>query len=109
MENVVGAGISIDPTDRLSAALRLRRFGAAPLIEDASVLSDPTTVVNLGVYYDLKPVRLGLDVLNLFDSEDADITYFFESQLSGEAAPVSDIHLHPVEPRQVRASLSILF
>lgn len=109
VENVFGAGVTVEPTERLTAALRLRRFGAAPLIEDASVVSEPTTIVNLGLYYDLGPARLGLDVLNLFDSEDADITYFFESQLPGEGAPVSDIHLHPVEPRQIRGSLTLQF
>ena len=109
VENVFAAGVTIDPTDRLTAALRLRHFGEAPLIEDASVFSDPTTIVNLGVYYDLGPARLGLDVLNLFDSRDADITYFFESQLPGEAAPVEDIHLHPVEPRQIRGSIALAF
>ena len=109
IENVFGAGVTVDPTQRLTAALRLRRFGSAPLIEDASVVSEPTTIVNLGIYYDLGALQLGLDVLNLFDSKDADITYFFESQLPGEFAPVSDIHLHPVEPRQVRGSISLHF
>ncbi|MEL7488288.1 MAG: TonB-dependent receptor, partial [Pseudomonadota bacterium] len=109
VENVFGAGVTVDPTERLSATLRLRRFGTAPLIEDASVFSEPTTVVNFGLYYDLGPARLGLDVQNLLDSEDADITYFFESQLPGETTPVPDIHFHPVEPRQVRGSLSLQF
>ncbi len=109
VENVFGAGVTVDPTERLTAALRLRRFGAAPLIEDASVASDPTTIVNLGLYYDVGPARFGLDVLNMFDSEDADITYFFESQLPGEVAPIPDIHLHPVEPRQIRGSVTLQF
>ncbi|MEM9618874.1 MAG: TonB-dependent receptor [Pseudomonadota bacterium] len=109
VENVFGAGVTIDPTERLTATLRLRRLGTAPLIEDASVASEPTTIVNLGLYYDLGPARFGFDILNLLDSEDADITYFFESQLPGEPAPVPDIHLHPVEPRQIRGSLTLQF
>ncbi len=109
VENVFGAGVIVQPTDRLTATMRLRRFGEAPLVEDGTAFSEPTTVVNLGLYYDLGPARLALDVLNLFDSEDADITYFFESQLPGEPAPVADFHLHPVEPRQVRGTLSLRF
>lgn len=109
VENVFGGGATVDILDNLSATMRLRRFGRAPLIEDASVFSEPTTIVNLGFYYDLGPARFSLDILNLFDSEDADITYFFESQLPGEPAPVEDIHLHPVEPRQLRGSLRIAF
>lgn len=109
VENVFGGGATVDILDNLSATMRLRRFGRAPLIEDGSVFSEPTTIVNLGFYYDIGPARLSLDILNLLDSEDADITYFFESQLPGEPAPVEDIHLHPVEPRQVRGSLRFAF
>ncbi len=109
VENVFGGGVSFEPVSDFTATLRLRHFGEAPLVEDGSVFSDPTTLVNLGLYKDIGPVRLGLDILNLLDSEDADITYFFESQLPGEAAPVSDIHFKPVEPRQVRGSLTFRF
>jgi len=94
----------------LSASLRLRHFGAAPLIEDDSVRSDPTTLVNLGAYYARGRIKLGLDVLNLFDAKDADITYFYASRLQGEpAGGVEDRHIHPVEPRQVRASIRFAF
>jgi len=109
VENVFGAGAVVEASEALTATLRLRRFGEAPLIEDGSVFSEPTTVVNLGLYYELGPALLSLDVLNLFDSRDADITYFFESRLPGEPAPVEDIHLHPVEPRQVRGGIRLAF
>ena len=107
VETVFGAGLSIEPVNDLTATFRMRRFGEAPLIEDGSISSEPTTVVNLGLYKDIGAVRLSLDVLNAFDSRDADITYFFESQLPGEVAPISDIHLHPVEPRQFRGAITI--
>jgi len=48
-------------------------------------------------------------LMNVLDSDDRDITYFYESQLPGEAAPVEDIHFHPVEPRSVRVSLQARF
>ena len=38
-----------------------------------------------------------------------DITYYYESQLPGEAAPVADRHFHPVEPRTLRVALSTKF
>ncbi|MEY2756737.1 MAG: TonB-dependent nickel receptor NicT [Pseudomonadota bacterium] len=40
-----------------------------------------------------------LDILNLFDTDDFDMAYFYESQLPGEPAPVEDIHFHPVHPQ----------
>lgn len=50
------------------------------------------------------------NVLNLFESKDNDITYFYASRLPGEPAEgVDDIHFHPVEPRQVRVSLRYNF
>jgi len=79
------------------------------LIEDGSVFSEPTTLVNLSAGYAWQNVTLSVELFNALNSNDAVITYFFESQLPGEAAPVEDIHLHPVQPRQVRASIRYQF
>ena len=35
----------------------------------------------------------------LLDAKDYDMVYFYESQLANEAAPVEDIHFHPVHPQ----------
>lgn len=103
--NVLEAGASLDLPGGFSGSLRLRHFGAAPLIEDDSARSRPTTLVNLGGYYRFGRNRIGVDLLNLFDAKDADITYYYASRLQGEASDgVEDYHLHPVEPRQVRLS-----
>ncbi len=107
-DNVLSGGASVDLKNGFSGSLRLRHFGAAPLIEDDSARSQPTTLVNLGLYYRLGRAKLGVDILNLFDARDNDITYFYTSRLPGEpAAGVDDYHLHPVEPRQVRVSLHL--
>ena len=108
VKTVIGAGglVRLDPW---TFSARLRHFGAAPLIEDGSISSKPTTSVNLSGGYDWQNVRLSLELLNALDADDSDITYFFGSQLSGEAAPVDDIHFHPLEPRQVRLSLRYRF
>ena len=50
------------------------------------------------------------DVLNLLDSNDHDVDYFYASRLSGEPpGGVEDIHYHVFEPRQVRAYVSFSF
>lgn len=108
VENVVGAGV-VTRWRGLTASLRMRHFGSAPLLEDNSRRSDPTTLFNFGATYDWQQLRFGLQVLNLLDSDDADITYFYESRLAGEAAGVEDFNLHPVEPRQIRASVRLSF
>ncbi|WP_324699143.1 TonB-dependent receptor [Novosphingobium aerophilum] len=106
VSEVLSAGAAVELGHGFSGALRLRHFGAAPLIEDNSVRSHPTSLVNLGAYYTRGAVKIGLDVLNLFDARDADISYYYASRLAGEPAEgVEDRHIHPVEPRQVRLSL----
>ena len=108
VDTVFSAGAVFTYED-FTASLRVRHFGDAPLIEDGRAESDATTLVNLGTTYDIGRVQLGLDVYNLFDNDDADITYFYESRLPGESTGVEDIHFHPVEPRQVRASVRFRF
>ncbi|WP_084397263.1 TonB-dependent receptor [Henriciella aquimarina] len=108
VEEVIGGGF-VARFDPWTFSGRLRHFGSAPLIEDGSVESDGTTLVNFGASVDWRQATFGLELLNAFDSDDADITYFFESQLPGETSPVEDIHLHPVEPRQVRVSVRYRF
>ena len=68
-------------------------------------------MVNAQVGYRFLPsLKATVAVLNLFDSIDNDITYFYESRLPGEPAEgVSDFHFHPVEPRAVRLTLAAEF
>jgi hypothetical protein len=92
-----------------SGGLRLRYFGPRALVEDDSQRSRSSTLMNgkLG-YAATKQVRLGVEVLNLFNRKVDDIAYFYASRLPGEpAAGVDDRHFHPAEPRTVRLSLAI--
>jgi outer membrane receptor protein involved in Fe transport len=110
VDNVASMGIAVDHPSGWFGGARFRRFGDAALIEDDSVRSDGTTLVNIEAGYRFgRRYRLSAAVHNVFDSRDNDITYFYESQLPGEAAPVSDIHFHPVEPRTVRVTFSTTF
>lgn len=106
VNEVLSAGMHAELGGGFSGSIRVRHFGSAPLIEDGSVRSRPTTLVNLGAYYARGRLRIGADMLNLFDANDADISYFYASRLPGEpGGGVEDRHIHPVEPRQVRVTL----
>ena len=108
--SVLSAGGSYDFGKGFTSTLRVRHFSSAPLIEDGSRFSQPTTIVNLGGYYTRGRLRLALDLYNLFDAHDADITYFYASRLPGEPAEgIDDYHIHPVEPRQLRGSVRVSF
>jgi len=91
-------------------SLRLRQFSGAPLVEDASVKADGSSLANLALGWQGQRLSLQLDVLNLFDSDDHDIDYFYASRLSGEPAEgVEDTHYHVFEPRQLRLSMGWRF
>ena len=112
VRNTASFGIIVDDYQSTgwSGGLRMRYLGSAPLIEDNSVRTDPTFLVNAQVTKQLTPtVALSLEVLNLLDSRDRDITYYYESRLPGESEAVADIHFHPAEPRSLRARLTATF
>lgn len=110
IEQVVQAGISADLAGGWFGSLRLRYFGKRPLVEDGSVESDGSTVVNLRAGYRTPRWTLKMDVLNLFDSDDHDIDYFYASRLPGEGSDgVEDVHYHVLEPRAFRVYATYLF
>ena len=110
LERVIAAGVTwSSPRRRSSGALRVRHFGAYPLAEDNRTRAASTTIVNADVGMSLyRGVRLQATILNVLDSRAADIQYLYASRLRGEAAGVSDVHLHPIEPRQLRLSLTLM-
>ena len=107
----MSGGASIDNFHRTFASLRLRYFGPRPLIEDNSVRSKATTLLNLeGGYQLARQLRVNLEVFNLANAQVSDIDYYFASRLPGEPlAGVEDIHTHPAVPRTVRVSLVVGF
>jgi hypothetical protein len=108
---IATASATIEDLGPWFGALRFRYFGRRPLIEDNSVTSKPTTLLDLRVGYKFsEQARLWLDILNLFNNTRAhQIDYFYPSQLANETAPVYDVHFKPVEPLSVRFTLSMTF
>jgi hypothetical protein len=89
------------------ASARFRYLGESPLIEDNSVRSAASLLVNAGAGYRMRNFEFRLDVFNLLDSDDDDIAYYYASRLPTEPeSGIEDIHFHPLEPRSVRFSVS---
>ena len=111
IEGVAAIGAAVDLPAGWFGSLRARYFGPRPLIEDNSVRSSSSTLVNGRIGRKIgKSSRLSLDIFNLLDSKVSDIDYFYESRLQGEPADgVADIHTHPAESRAFRISFSRLF
>ncbi len=103
VQRVVAAGISATFPTGWYGSLRARHFGARKLDSFNRIRSEPGTVWNLRASrHTQSSWEFGLDVLNMLDSKDHDIDYFYESRLPGETDPVEDIHFHPLEPRTIR-------
>lgn len=114
IQTTASAGVSW-AHDRWTLGARLRYFGPRPLVEDNSVRSASSFLVNLKLGYRLqKNVRVFVEVLNAFNKKANDIDYYYASLLKGETSPlgangvatgINDHHIHPAEPRTVRAGV----
>jgi hypothetical protein len=105
---IASAGVTFGEGLGWFGSLRVRYFGPRPLIEDNSVRSRPTALLNGRVGYNFENgMSLSLDILNLTNAKADQIAYFYTSRLPGEAADgVADRHVHPVEPTAVRLTLA---
>ena len=84
---------------------RLRTFGPRPLKEDNSVKSRPLCSLNTNVGYRGENWEAALECLNLLDRKDNDIEYFYPR--SGRNDTDAERHIHPVEPRMLRARFTV--
>jgi hypothetical protein len=107
---VMSAGITLGGDLGWFGALRWRYFGPRPLIEDGSVYSGATSLFNARAGYSFESgLKVTLDALNLLNTQADQITYYYQSQLQGESAPVNDTHFHPVEPLAFRLTVAKAF
>ncbi|MFC5511641.1 TonB-dependent receptor [Massilia jejuensis] len=107
VEGVGQLALTADKLGPWSGALRLRYFGPRPLVEDNSVRSSASTTLNGRIGYKAgKDWQLELEAFNLTNRRDSAIDYYYASQLAGEPTARDDIHLHPIEPRSLRLTLT---
>jgi hypothetical protein len=84
IKGVFTGAISAQWPDGLFGSLRLRYVGEAPVLEDNSERSDCSNMVNLALGWSAERCSLKLHALNLLDSNDHDIDYFYASRLPDE-------------------------
>ncbi|MES2303143.1 MAG: TonB-dependent receptor [Pseudomonadota bacterium] len=89
-------------------ALRIRRLGPSPLVEDNSFRDKGSTVVNLRASRKIGRFDVYAEVLNLLDSRDKDIAYYYESFIpTYDSAPVEGRLSRVVEPRSLRVGVKV--
>jgi len=107
---VFTVGATVEMPCGLFGSVRYRYFGPQPLVEDNSVRTTSSSLVNARIGYRRGNWEAALDVLNLFDRKVNDITYYYASRVGGEPAEgVEDLHFHPAEPRSLRLTLTYRF
>jgi hypothetical protein len=110
IDRVIAGGITLRNPRGFYGAVRWRYFGPRPLIEDGSIESESSTVMNVEAGYTRGRFDVRLDLLNALDSNDDDIAYWYASRLPGEPDEgVEDYHVHPIEPRSARLYVSWKF
>lgn len=94
-----------------SGSFGIRYIDATSLVEDNSVRASSSLLTHLRVSRKLSnPVVMAVDVLNLANRKNNDISYFYTSRVAGEpAAGVNGVHIHPAEPRTIRVSMRAHF
>lgn len=102
----LNAGITLGGAQGLFGSLRARYFAPRPLSETLDVKARESFQVNARLGYRRNNWEVALDCLNLINRSDNDIAYYYDSQLRSEAAAVSDVHVHPIEPRMFRLSVT---
>jgi outer membrane receptor protein involved in Fe transport len=108
-ESAASAGVSA-VLDNWEGSLRVRHLGPSPLIEDNSVRDKGSTVFNARAARKFDHVELYAEVLNVLNSRDKDITYYYESYLPAfESAPVEGRLSRVVEPRTLRVGAKYTF
>ena len=108
LTDVFSGGLSLSLSDKLQGALRIRHFEDYAL--DEGQRAEGSTLLNLRLTYSpTEKFSVTADILNLLDSDDHDVEYFYESQLLNETAPVGDNHYHVFEPRSLRIYFNYRF
>lgn len=96
-----------------NAAIRLRYMGPHPLIEDNSQRGGATFLANARLAWtpdNFMGLEFYGEVLNILDSKDDDIDYFYATRFPGEPAEgIEGRNSRIVEPRQVRIGMTKRF
>lgn len=107
---VMSMGLIYKADNPWQVSVRLRHFGKRTLDSYNQQRSAANTVLNGGYQYQWQNWQFDLELLNILDSNDSDIDYFYASRLAGEPSDgVEDRHSHPMEPRSLRLTLRYQF
>lgn len=104
-------GIYVRNLGHWFGAIEFRYLGQHPLTPDNVEKSSGDKEWNMNVGYDFGAgIKAQLEIVNVLGSKDDAAEYWYADRLPGEpAGGVADLHIHPLEPRSFRLTLSKSF
>lgn len=106
---ILAARLQYHSHDNLQWQLKIRHLGPRPLDAAAAQYSASSTQFSIQLSGLWQQLNWRVELHNALNSKAVDMQYFYESRLANEPAAVADRHVHPLEPRMLRLSLSYLF
>lgn len=108
-ENAAAVGVSA-VFSHWEGSIRLRHLGPYPLVEDNSQRDRGSNVVNLRGAWKQGGLDVYAEVLNVLDSRDKDMAYWYESYVPAyDTAPTEGRLSRVVEPRTLRIGVKVSF
>lgn len=101
----LAGGLSVNHPSGFKSSMRLQHLADRPANEDATLIAQGFSVVDLSLAYRWGTMEVTLDIANLFNTEWREAQFANESRLFNEAEPQSDIHFVPGNPFTVRVGL----
>lgn len=102
-------GLTLMHPRGFEGSIRYIHIGDRPANETGSVSAQGYTLFNLFAAYQAGAIKLSLVLENLFDVDWNEAQFDTMSQLSGESAPVSELHFTPGNPRTLRLGVAYTF
>ena len=102
-------GLTMMHPGGFEGSIRYIHVGDRPANEFGSVFARGYTLFHVLAAYRIGTVKLSLALENLFNVKWNEAQFDTESRLVGEAAPVSELHFTPGNPRSLRIGVSYSF
>ena len=110
VQKVANATLVLKNLRPWTVSVGIRYIGPAPLVENNTVRSTSNLTTNLRIARQwTREVEVSLDLLNVADRQNNDMSYLYVSRVNGEPTGVSGVHVHPAEPRAIRLNAQVKF
>lgn len=101
------AGITIRDTGPVHASWRVRRIGARPADEGATIVARGSTLNDVSAGWRGGRIEVAAGIDNLFDVDWNEAQFATTSRLRNELAPVTELHFTPGSRRAIQVSVRV--